>query len=323
MKRAHTFIMASVAMSQSPISDSGYGSSTSTPWLEKEDCERFADERDTLKHTLLQMDAHAEERRSIESASRDPGSPSPPPSQYSSSNLNSHQQSSSSNTRSMFAPSHSSKPSLSTSRKYGHELNASISSRRAAAGILPLSITTLSPPSIRLDLPAPSTITSFYDSGTYWLYVFLILRVLTSNNGLSYLFLLPHRTLYFFFNLSLTLYNKFALVSFPFPFSLTCIHSLAAFIGSYFCYSRGYFTRVQSLGLRETLILVAFSSLYTINIAVSNLSLNLVTVPLHQVVRSTTPLFTIVISILMFGKSYLFQTYMSLVPVVIGVCLAT
>ena len=80
---------------------------------------------------------------------------------------------------------------------------------------------------------------------------------------------------------------------------------------------------MQSLGLRESLILVAFSSLYTINIAVSNLSLNLVTVPLHQVVRSTTPLFTILISILMFGKSYLFQTYMSLVPVVIGVCLAT
>lgn len=75
--------------------------------------------------------------------------------------------------------------------------------------------------------------------------------------------------------------------------------------------------------MRETLILVAFSSLYTVNIAVSNLSLNLVTVPLHQVVRSTTPLFTIVISILLFGKSYLFQTYMSLVPVVIGVCLAT
>lgn len=133
----------------------------------------------------------------------------------------------------------------------------------------------------------------------------------------------PYRTLYFFFNLSLTLYNKFALVSFPFPFSLTCIHSLAAFIGSYFCYQRGYFTRVQSLGMRETLILVAFSSLYTINIAVSNLSLNLVTVPLHQVVRSTTPLFTILISILLFGKSYMFQTYMSLVPVVIGVCLAT
>jgi drug/metabolite transporter (DMT)-like permease len=75
--------------------------------------------------------------------------------------------------------------------------------------------------------------------------------------------------------------------------------------------------------MRENLILVAFSSLYTINIAVSNLSLNLVTVPLHQVVRSTTPLFTILISVCLFGKSYLFETYMSLVPVIIGVCLAT
>lgn len=149
----------SVAMSQSPVSDPGYGSSTSTPWLEKDDCERFPDESEaSLKHTLLQMDAHADERTAI---GGDPGSPSPPPTQHAGSSF-SHQQS-----RPMFA-SHSSKPSLSSSHNYGHAQNASISTRRAAAGLLPLSIRTFSPPSIRLDLPAPS-ISSIYDSGTYWL----------------------------------------------------------------------------------------------------------------------------------------------------------
>lgn len=131
------------------------------------------------------------------------------------------------------------------------------------------------------------------------------------------------RTLYFFFNLSLTLYNKFALVSFPYPWTLTCIHSLSATVGSYIAYRKGYFQRSASPALREQLVLLAFSSLYTINIAVSNLSLNLVSVPVHQVVRSTTPLFTMAISICLFSKSYLLQTYVSLIPVILGVCLAT
>ena len=140
--------MASVAMSQSPVSDPGYGSSTSTPWLEKDVCERFPDDREAAleHHTLLQMDGLARIEEGV------PGSPSPPPS---------HQAS-----KSLYV-SHSSKPSLSSSHNYGHELNASISSRRAN-GLLPLSISTLSPPSIRLDLPTPA-LTSFYDSEIYWL----------------------------------------------------------------------------------------------------------------------------------------------------------
>ena len=129
--------------------------------------------------------------------------------------------------------------------------------------------------------------------------------------------------LYFFFNLSLTLYNKIALTSFPFPWTLTCLHSLAATIGSWAAYKRGYFQRSAALQLREQLVLMVFSTLYTVNIAISNLSLNLVSVPFHQVVRSTTPLFTMIICICMFKKTYLLQTYLSLIPVIAGVCLAT
>ena len=121
----------------------------------------------------------------------------------------------------------------------------------------------------------------------------------------------------------MTLYNKIALVSFPFPWSLTCIHSLCATIGSYAAYRRGYFKRSAALTAKDQAILVAYSSLYTINIAVSNLSLNLVSVALHQVIRSTTPIFTIIISVVLFSKQYQMRTYLALVPVILGVCLAT
>lgn len=130
--------------------------------------------------------------------------------------------------------------------------------------------------------------------------------------------------MYFFFNLALTLYNKIALNTFPFPWSLTCIHSLCAWFGTRHAERRGYFTSSgTTLGQKETLTLVAFSTLYTVNIAISNLSLNLVSVPLHQVVRSTTPLFTILISIVAFRKTFLTATYLSLIPVIVGVALAT
>lgn len=132
-----------------------------------------------------------------------------------------------------------------------------------------------------------------------------------------------HSALYFSFNLALTLYNKIALNVFPYPWSLTAIHSLCAAIGCYLAEKRGYFKSNVKLGSKENILLFLFSTLYTINIAVSNVSLNLVSVPLHQVIRSLTPLFTIAISLFFFKKSFLTETYLSLVPVILGVALAT
>lgn len=55
----------------------------------------------------------------------------------------------------------------------------------------------------------------------------------------------------------------------------------------------------------------------------TNASRQLVTIPFHQIIRSTTPLFVIAISIVFSGKSYSSQTYFSLIPVIFGVALAT
>ncbi|KAK9661396.1 hypothetical protein K7432_018193 [Basidiobolus ranarum] len=130
--------------------------------------------------------------------------------------------------------------------------------------------------------------------------------------------------MYFFFNLGLTLYNKavMQLFDFGFPWTLTGIHTLCGAIGSYLLYLFGVF-KPRKLGERENTIMLAFSVLYTLNIAISNVSLHLVTVPFHQVVRAMTPLFTIILSLVCLKASYSKMTYISLLPVIFGVGFAT
>jgi len=69
--------------------------------------------------------------------------------------------------------------------------------------------------------------------------------------------------------------------------------------------------------------LLAFSSLFTINIAISNVSLAMVSVAFHQILRSTVPVFTILIYRFYFSRTYSTETYLSLVPLILGVGLVT
>ncbi|KAK9693235.1 hypothetical protein K7432_014012 [Basidiobolus ranarum] len=110
--------------------------------------------------------------------------------------------------------------------------------------------------------------------------------------------------------------------SFKFPWTLTGLHTLCGAVGSYMFYLLGIF-KPRRLGERENTIMLAFSVLYTLNIAISNVSLHLVTVPFHQVVRAMTPVFTIFLSIVFLKTSFPLAVYISLLPVVFGVAFAT
>ncbi|KIP09945.1 hypothetical protein PHLGIDRAFT_66705 [Phlebiopsis gigantea 11061_1 CR5-6] len=129
-------------------------------------------------------------------------------------------------------------------------------------------------------------------------------------------------SLYFTFNLLLTLSNKSVLTSFPFPYTLTAVHALCSTIGGLVMRSKGLYT-VKQLDLRGELVLVAFSFLYSVNVAVSNVSLHQVTVPLHQIIRAITPLFIIGISAVLFGTRVSRDRLHALLPVIFGVALAT
>ncbi|EPT02316.1 hypothetical protein FOMPIDRAFT_141482 [Fomitopsis schrenkii] len=129
-------------------------------------------------------------------------------------------------------------------------------------------------------------------------------------------------TLYFAFNLGLTLYNKLVLVQFPFPYTLTALHALCGTLGGLILRRRGAYVPAQ-LSARSAAALVAFSVLYAVNIAVSNVSLQMVTIPFHQVVRAATPIFATALSVLLFGTQFTRLKILSLIPVMAGVALAT
>jgi hypothetical protein len=109
--------------------------------------------------------------------------------------------------------------------------------------------------------------------------------------------------LYFALNLWLTLYNKSVLIQFPFPYTLTALHALCGTIGASIVLrlqgpdmsgstlmggapqksSWSFFQKITpDLSLGESIVLLFFSMLYTINIVVSNASLRLVTVPVSH-----------------------------------------
>ncbi|TFL04125.1 triose-phosphate transporter family-domain-containing protein [Pterulicium gracile] len=128
--------------------------------------------------------------------------------------------------------------------------------------------------------------------------------------------------LYFLFNLSLTLYNKGILISFPFPYALTAVHALCGTIGGQILVKTGLHTPAP-LNAAQYRVLGLFSVLYAVNIVVSNISLGLVSVPVHQVIRASTPVFVLILSAILFGSQGSRAKVASLIPVIAGVGLAT
>ncbi|MCJ1412864.1 UAA transporter [Ptychographa xylographoides] len=133
---------------------------------------------------------------------------------------------------------------------------------------------------------------------------------------------MKYLAIYFLFNLFLTLFNKALMTSLPFPYLMTAYHGLAVYSGTGYLLYKGHF-RLSHLNENDAIYLYGFSLLYTVNIAVSNVSLSMVTVPFHQVVRATTPIFTIFIYRQFLGSSYSKSVYLSLAPVIFGVGLAS
>ncbi|KAI1792421.1 TPT-domain-containing protein [Ganoderma leucocontextum] len=128
--------------------------------------------------------------------------------------------------------------------------------------------------------------------------------------------------LYFTLNLCLTLYNKGVLVRFPYPYTLTAVHAMFGSIGGHMLKERGAYTPAR-LTTEGYAVLAAFSVLYSANIAISNLSLQLVTIPFHQVVRAATPVFITILSMSILGARFSNAKMATLLTVMLGVALAT
>ncbi|KAK5416717.1 hypothetical protein LTR06_002703 [Exophiala xenobiotica] len=147
---------------------------------------------------------------------------------------------------------------------------------------------------------------------------------------------------YFILNLIVTVTNKQLLFHTSSPYLLTASHAFTTFVATSIIsrltsaatpshglsQTQQTTTSVESLRLplRTHLILVAFSLLYTVNIALSNLTLGLVSLPMHQTIRATAPAITVLLTVIVFRtplRYYPMAVYLSLVPTICGVVVAT
>lgn len=132
--------------------------------------------------------------------------------------------------------------------------------------------------------------------------------------------------LYFLANLALTIHNKWVMsrLRFSYPWILTAIHIGISGVGAYLALLTVYRQPPQPIINRYNFLkLFLFSILYAVNIAISNVSLQHVSLAFHQIIRSSTPAFTVAIEAGLFNKLPSLSVSLSLLPVMLGICLAT
>lgn len=132
-------------------------------------------------------------------------------------------------------------------------------------------------------------------------------------------------SIHFLINLTLSVSNKHTLNHFPYPWTITALHAATTYVGSVLLTSRTQDSSAaqpqRTQPSRATLIL--FSSLFTINIAVSNISLNKASLAFHQVVRSTGPLVVVFIQRFWHKTRYSNDIHMAVFAMCVGISLTT
>ena len=137
-------------------------------------------------------------------------------------------------------------------------------------------------------------------------------------------------------NIGVTLLNKaaFASVDFHYPYFLSAVHMACNFAGSqlvFWSLGRSPKTSIfssllgniqrQSLEARGKKLILAFSVIFSMNIAIGNVSLKYVSVNFNQVMRSLVPGITIAMGILL-GKKFSTKRQLAVLPIILGVAMA-
>lgn len=125
---------------------------------------------------------------------------------------------------------------------------------------------------------------------------------------------------WFILNVGITLYCKaaFSFYKFPYPVLMTAIHVTFTYLGVLVCARTGVYKPAR-IDLETFKSLLWFSVVFTVNIWLSNASLMTASIALHQVTRTTIPLFTMATSALVFGEVYPISLLPSVILVIAGV----
>eukprot|EP01111_Echinosteliopsis_oligospora_P010072 TRINITY_DN3071_c0_g1_i2.p1 TRINITY_DN3071_c0_g1~~TRINITY_DN3071_c0_g1_i2.p1 ORF type:complete len:408 (+),score=97.90 TRINITY_DN3071_c0_g1_i2:172-1395(+) len=131
---------------------------------------------------------------------------------------------------------------------------------------------------------------------------------------------------WFLFNSLTLILNKslFSTIGFHYPLTLTAVHMLSCFVMA--------FGIIKVLGLvpqktlsRDEIItkILPLSFVFCANIVFGNFSIRFIPISFMQTVKSSVPVFTVILNYLILGKKSTKQVLLALIPVVGGVALAS
>ena len=144
--------------------------------------------------------------------------------------------------------------------------------------------------------------------------------------------------IWLFNNIGLTLLNKaaFSKVDFKYPYYLSFIHMACNAIGAEIIMSmksnKGIIQSIlrnitpstpsKEIDNKGYARILGFSIIFSLNIALGNVSLRYVSVNFNQVMRSLVPAITILIGRVFLKKQFTFKRVCSIIPIILGVCMA-
>nr|DAD28392.1 TPA_asm: hypothetical protein HUJ06_029860 [Nelumbo nucifera] len=144
--------------------------------------------------------------------------------------------------------------------------------------------------------------------------------------GLSRFFTIGLVTAWYSSNIGVLLLNKYLLSNygFKYPIFLTMCHMTACSLLSYVAISWMKMVPLQTIRSRVQFMKIAALSLVFCGSVVSgNVSLRYLPVSFNQAIGATTPFFTAVFAYIMTVKREAWITYVTLIPVVTGVIIAS
>ncbi|XVE76494.1 hypothetical protein DITRI_Ditri12bG0178100 [Diplodiscus trichospermus] len=127
-------------------------------------------------------------------------------------------------------------------------------------------------------------------------------------------------------NIGVLLLNKYLLSNygFKYPIFLTMCHMIACSLLSYIAITWLKVVPMQSIGSRKQFLkITALSLFFCFSVVLGNVSLRYLPVSFNQAIGATTPFFTAVFAYVMSKKTESWVTYVTLIPVVGGVIIAS
>ncbi|CAM8963603.1 unnamed protein product [Rhodiola kirilowii] len=146
------------------------------------------------------------------------------------------------------------------------------------------------------------------------------------NSGSGRLFTVGLVTSWYSSNIGVLLLNKYLLSNygFKYPIFLTMCHMTACTLFSYVAIAWLNIVQMQTVKSRVQFMKIsALSLIFCTSVVSGNISLRYLPVSFNQAVGATTPFFTAVFAYLMTLKKEAWLTYVTLIPVVAGVVIAS